>query len=64
MPANQQTSFQSQPPNQPTYSPTTLAEALELYLDEIGKSRAGSTLNTYHYTIEKFKVTLTHLLRR
>jgi integrase/recombinase XerC len=59
MPANQQTSFQSQPPNQPTHSPTTLAEALELYLDEIGKSRAGSTLNTYHYTIEKFKVTLT-----
>lgn len=53
--ANQQT---SQLPNHPTTHPTTLAEALELYLDEIGKSRAGSTLNTYHYTIEKFKVTL------
>ena len=39
-------------------APSTVAEALEFYLDEIGKSRAGSTLNTYHYTIEKFKVTL------
>ena len=56
MPANQQT---SQPANQPTNHPTTVGEALELYLDEIGKSRASSTLSTYHYTIEKFKATLT-----
>lgn len=35
-----------------------VATALELYLEEIGKSRAGSTLNTYYYTIEKFKGTL------
>ena len=41
------------------YMPTTVAEALELYLAEIGKSRAASTLNTYYYTIEKFKATLT-----
>ena len=33
------------------YMPTTVAEALELYLAEIGKSRAASTLNTYYYTI-------------
>jgi integrase/recombinase XerC len=51
MPTNQLT-------NKPTV-PTTVGEALELYLDEIGKSRASSTLSTYHYTIEKFKVTLT-----
>jgi site-specific recombinase XerD len=55
----------SNPPTQPTNQPTsgsdqpaTVGEALELYLDEIGKSRASSTLSTYHYTIEKFKATL------
>jgi integrase/recombinase XerC len=41
------------------YVPATVTEALELYLAEIGKSRAASTLNTYYYTIEKFKATLT-----
>jgi integrase/recombinase XerC len=39
--------------------PQNIEQALELYLEEVGKSRASSTLNTYHYIIEKFKVTLT-----
>ncbi len=39
--------------------PATVADALELYLEEIGKSRADSTLNTYHYTMNNFKATLT-----
>ncbi|MEW5960196.1 MAG: tyrosine-type recombinase/integrase [Chloroflexota bacterium] len=39
--------------------PATVAEALELYLEEIGKSRATGTLSAYYYTIEKFKATLT-----
>ncbi len=39
-------------------TPPTVALALDLYLDEIGKSRASGTLTTYHYTIEKFKTTL------
>ncbi|MBN1995083.1 MAG: tyrosine-type recombinase/integrase [Anaerolineae bacterium] len=39
--------------------PKNIDQALELYLEEIGKSRAGSTLNTYHYTIQKFKGSLT-----
>lgn len=38
--------------------PSTIEQALEQYLDEVGKSRMSSTLNTYHYTIEKFKKTL------
>lgn len=38
--------------------PQTVEQALNSYLDEIGKSRAASTLNTYHYIIEKFKATL------
>ena len=38
--------------------PQTVEQALELYLDEVGKSRARSTLTTYAYTIEKFKTTL------
>ncbi|RME78405.1 MAG: hypothetical protein D6784_02410 [Chloroflexi bacterium] len=45
-------------PSTPSFQPSTVAAALELYLEEIGKSRAGSTLNTYYYTIEKFKTTL------
>ncbi len=39
--------------------PKTIERALELYLEEVGKSRASSTLRTYHYIIEKFKTTLT-----
>ena len=39
--------------------PDTIELALELYLEEVGKSRAGSTLRTYYYTINKFKLTLT-----
>ncbi len=39
-------------------TPATVAEALEAYLDEIGKSRLKGTLTTYHYTIERFKKTL------
>ena len=39
-------------------APSTVERTLELYLAEIGKSRAASTLNTYYYTIEKFKKTL------
>jgi site-specific recombinase XerD len=38
--------------------PQNVEQALELYLEEVGKSRASSTLNTYHYIIEKFKLTL------
>ncbi len=38
--------------------PETVEIALELYLDEIGKSRASSTLRTYSYTIGKFKLCL------
>lgn len=38
--------------------PATVELALGLYLEEIGKSRATSTLNTYYYVIEKFKTTL------
>jgi len=38
--------------------PQSIEQALELYLEEIGKSRATSTLTTYHYTINKFKQTL------
>jgi hypothetical protein len=34
--------------------PQNVEQALELYLEEIGKSRASSTLNTYHYIVEKF----------
>ncbi len=39
--------------------PATVARALALYLDEVGKSRALSTLNTYHYTMNNFNATLT-----
>jgi site-specific recombinase XerD len=39
-------------------TPQSIEQALELYLEEIGKSRAASTLTTYHYTINKFKQTL------
>jgi site-specific recombinase XerD len=39
-------------------TPKTIEQALELYLEEIGKSRASSTLSTYYYTINKFKSTL------
>jgi len=39
-------------------TPQSIEQALELYLQEIGKSRATSTLTTYHYTINKFKQTL------
>jgi len=39
--------------------PQNVEQALELYLEEIGKSRAVSTLQTYAYTVNKFKVTLT-----
>jgi integrase/recombinase XerC len=38
--------------------PENVEQALELYLEEIGKSRASSTLSTYYYTIKKFKDTL------
>ncbi|MBN1220405.1 MAG: tyrosine-type recombinase/integrase [Anaerolineae bacterium] len=38
--------------------PATIEHALELYLEEVGKSRASSTLTTYHYTIQRFKNTL------
>jgi site-specific recombinase XerD len=39
-------------------TPDTVEQALNSYIDEIGKSRAASTFNTYHYIIEKFKITL------
>ncbi len=39
-------------------TPPTVERALELYLEEIGKSRAAGTLNTYYYTLERFKQTL------
>jgi site-specific recombinase XerD len=39
-------------------TPQTIEQSLELYLEEVGKSRATSTLTTYHYTINKFKQTL------
>lgn len=38
--------------------PENIELALEQYLDEIGKSRADSTLQTYAYTVNKFKNTL------
>jgi len=47
------------PPARPADQPRTVDAALEMYLDEIGKSRATSTLSTYHYTINNFKATLT-----
>lgn len=39
--------------------PDSVEQALDAYLEEVGKSRAGSTLNTYYYIVEKFKTTLT-----
>jgi site-specific recombinase XerD len=47
------------PAVRPNDTPATVALALENYLEEIGKSRANTTLTTYYYTIEKFKATLT-----
>ena len=39
-------------------TPKTVDHALQFYLEEVGKSRADSTLRTYHYIIEKFKASL------
>jgi site-specific recombinase XerD len=39
--------------------PKKVNQALELYLDEIGKSRAKSTQRTYKYIVGKFQDTLT-----
>lgn len=40
--------------------PKTIAQALDLYLAEIYKSRSANTGRTYGYIIGKFKLTLTH----
>ncbi|MDM8532984.1 tyrosine-type recombinase/integrase [Anaerolineales bacterium HSG25] len=38
--------------------PKTVDEALHLYIDEVGKSRAPSTVRTYGYIVGKFRDTL------